>query len=202
MQVSVLYSKLVVMTRLSKLFLFVGMAIIPSGCLDTPADKDYKPTSSPHYLSINNDVFNFSAEGDSRRLYITSSENWNFSDYATWLSFSSDSGLGDAILTLTAEENLSADIVRTSIFYINTIDDGWKYSKMLSADQKAAKPYINFSPESLTISGSSTSNNVKVNANTKWEASCDADWLEVVPATDLKSWLTCKVPCLSYPKIL
>lgn len=188
MQVSVFNSKLVVMTRLSKLFLFVGIAIIPSGCLDTPADKDYKPTSSPHYLAINNDVFNFSAEGDSRRLYITSSENWYFSDYATWLSFSSDSGLGDAILTLTAEENLSADIVRTSIFYINTIDDGWKYSKMLSADQKAAKPYINFSPESLTISGSSTSNNVKVNANTKWEASCDADWLEVVPATDLKSF--------------
>lgn len=160
-------------------------AILFAGCVDTPAPEEFRPTGEAHYLEVSSVELHYGAAGGSEELVVTSSQNWNFSDYAPWLNLSSDSGSGNSNITVTAEENLSADVVRTSVFYLNTHDEEWNYSKAMSADQEAAIPYIIFSPESLTVPGGTSSNMIKVSANTKWTARCDAEWVQVIPDDDL-----------------
>lgn len=176
------------MKRIARYIYFPSIALLLASCVDTPVPEEYKPTGEAHYLEVSRAELNYGANGGSEDLSITSSQNWSFSDYASWLSLSTDNGNGNASITITAEENLSADIVRTSIFYLSTMDEGWNYTKGMSADQEAAVPYILFSPVSLTVSGSSSSNKVNVSANTKWTAKCDADWVEIIPASDLGSF--------------
>jgi hypothetical protein len=108
-----------------------------------------------------------------------------FSDYAEWLSLSSNTGEGDMKITIEASENFSADVTRASVFYLNTADEGWEFTRTMSADQKAAIPYIVFSPESITTPGSASSHKINISANTKWSATCDADWLTLTAAQDL-----------------
>ena len=173
------------MKRIALYICFYSFVLLFVGCADSFVSEEYKPTGEAHYLEVSRTELNYGAKGGAEQLTITSSQNWSFYDYASWLSLSADSGSGDANLTITADENLSADIVRTCIFYLNTKDEGWNYTKGMSADQRAATPYILCSPKSLTVSGSSSFNRVNVSANTKWIARCDVDWLEIVPSSDL-----------------
>ena len=169
-------------------YIFYCIVLLLVGCVDSIVTEEYRPTSEAHYLKVSSSELNYGAKGGSKELFITSSQNWNFSDYASWLNLSTNRGSGNSNLTITAEENMSADIVRTSVFYLNTMDEGWSYTKCMSADQEAAIPYILFSPKSLTVSGSSSSHKVNVSANTQWTVRCDADWLEIIPASDLSSF--------------
>ena len=173
------------MKRIAKYICFYSVVLLIVGCVDSFVSEEYKPTCEAHYLKVNRAELNYGAKGGVEQLTIISSQNWSFSDYASWLSLSNDSGSGNANLTIMAEENLSADIVRTCIFYLNTKDEEWNYTKEMSANQKVATPYILCSPKLLTVSGSSSSNRVNVSANTKWIAKCDVDWLEIVPSSDL-----------------
>ena len=55
----------------------------------------------------------------------------------------------------------------------------------MRADQKAAKPYIVFSPELINAAGGASSARINVSANTSWSTKCDADWLVFTVANDL-----------------
>lgn len=127
-----------------------GIALLLASCVDTPVPEEYKPTGEAHYLEVSQTELSFGSDAESKKVSVNSSQSWMFSDYATWLNLSSDSGNGDCEVSIDAEENLSADVVRTSIFYLKTMDEGWNFAKTMSADQKAAIPYIVFNPESIT----------------------------------------------------
>lgn len=162
-----------------------GIALLLASCVDTPVPEEYKPTGEAHYLEVSQTELRFGSDAESKKVSVNSSQSWMFSDYATWLNLSSDSGNGDCEVSIDAEENLSADVVRTSIFYLKTMDEGWNFAKTMSADQKAAIPYIVFNPESITTAGSASNHKINVNANTQWTARCDAEWVSLTPATDL-----------------
>lgn len=162
-----------------------GIALLLASCVDTPVPEEYKPTGEAHYLEVSQTELSFGSVAESKKVSVHSSQSWMFSDYATWLSLSSDSGNGDSEVSIDAEENLSADVVRTSIFYLKTMDEGWDFAKTMSADQKAAIPYIVFTPESITTAGSASNHKINVNANTQWTARCDAEWVSLTPASDL-----------------
>ena len=162
-----------------------GIALLLASCVDTPVPEEYKPTGEAHYLEVSQTELSFGSDAESKKVSVHSSQSWIFSDYATWLNLSSDSGNGDSEVSIDAEENLSADVVRTSIFYLKTMDEGWNFAKTMSADQKSAIPYIVFTPESITTAGSASNHKINVNANTQWTARCDAEWVSLTPATDL-----------------
>lgn len=162
-----------------------GIALLLASCVDTPVPEEYKPTGEAHYLEVSQTELSFGSDAESKKVSVNSSQSWIFSDYAIWLNLSSDSGNCDCEVSIDAEENLSADVVRTSIFYLKTMDEGWNFAKTMSADQKAAIPYIVFTPESITTAGSASNHKINVNANTQWTARCDAEWVSLTPATDL-----------------
>lgn len=173
------------MKRTLKYLYLIGVYTFAIGCTDTPAPDDYRPTGEPHYLEVSQTEISFGSDAESKDVSVHSSQNWAFSDYASWLRLSQDSGDGDFNVSISAEENFSADVTRTSVFYLKTVDEGWDFSKTMSADQKAAVPYIIFSPESINTSGSSSTHRVNVSANTVWTVKCDADWLTFTAANDL-----------------
>lgn len=163
----------------------IGVTTLISSCVDTPAPDDYRPTGEPHYLEVSQTEISFGSDAESKDVSVHSSQNWAFADYASWLSLSQESGEGDFNVSISAEENFSADVTRTSVFYLKTMDENWNFTKTMSADQKAAVPYIIFSPESIITSGSSSTHRINISANTVWTARCDADWLTFSPADDL-----------------
>ena len=173
------------MKRTLKYLYLVGVFTFVIGCTDTPAPDDYRPTGKPHYLEVSQTEISFGSDAESKDVSVHSSQNWAFSDYASWLSLSQESGEGDCNVSISAEENFSADMTRTCVFYLKTMDESWNFTKTMSADQKAAVPYIIFSPESIITSGSSSTHRINISANTVWTARCDADWLTFSPADDL-----------------
>ena len=162
-----------------------GIALLLASCVDTPVPEEYKPTGEAHYLEVSQTELSFGSDAESKKVNINSSQSWMFSDYASWLSLSSDSGERNSEISINADENFSADVVRTSVFYLKTMDEGWNFSKAMSAYQKAAIPYILFTPESITTAGGASNHKITVSANTKWTARCDADWVTLSPAADL-----------------
>lgn len=168
-----------------KYIFYILSICILCDCTDTPIDDGYRPMEEPHYLEVNQTEISFGSDAESKEINVHSSQNWMFSDYASWLSLSQDSGSGDLKIAVSAEENFSADVTRTSVFYLKTLDEGWNFSKTMSAEQRAAIPYIVFSPESINASGSSSTHRINVSANTVWSAKCDADWLTFTVADDL-----------------
>ena len=173
------------MKRTLKYLYLVGIFTFVIGCTDTPAPDYYRPTGEPHYLEVSQTEISFGSDAESKDVSVHSSQNWAFSDYASWLSLSQESGEGDFNVSISAEENFSADVTRTSVFYLKTMDESWNFTKTMSADQKAAVPYIILSPESIITNGSSSIHRINISANTVWTARCDADWLTFSPADDL-----------------
>lgn len=173
------------MKRITKYIYWSNIALLVASCIDTPAPEEYKPTGEAHHLEVSQTELIFGSDAESKKIIVNSSQSWMFSDYAEWLTLSNDNGDGDSEVSIDAEENLSADMVRTSIFYLQTMDEGWNFSKTMSADQKAAIPYILFTPESITTVGSASTHKINVSANTQWTARCDAEWISLTPAPDL-----------------
>lgn len=159
----------------------VAMAI---GCTDTPAPECFVPTKDAHYLETDVTDLSYSANPETKHLSIHSSQNWAISEYADWLTMSQDVGSGDAIVSVSAAENFSADIVRTNIFYLKSTDEGWNFTHQMYAAQEAADGYITFSKNELILSGASSTNRIDIEANTEWEASCNAEWITLYPAAD------------------
>lgn len=170
------------MNSFAKYLCLIWALVFVASCVDTPAPDEYVPGSEAHYLEVSQTELSFGAEGDTKNVNVASSQNWLFTDYAPWISFSRDNGEGDSEVSIVAEENLSADIVRTSIFYLRTTDV--EFAKAMSADQKAASPYILFTPEAINASGNSGQYRINIKSNTNWNVKCDVDWLTLTPADD------------------
>ena len=172
------------MKKSPKYILVAHLMLLTIGCVDTPAPDEFKPTEEAHYLEVDSTELSYTANGGVKNILLRSSQNWLFSDFASWLNLSQNSGFGDADIEIAASKNYSADTVRTSIFYVKTEDEGWNFAKQIGATQKAATPYINIIPNGLTVSGAASTNRVEVSSNTNWEATCNADWVVMSSATD------------------
>ena len=172
------------MNRIRTYLCLIWVAILFVSCVDTPASDEYMPGYEAHYMEVSQTELSFGSDTETQTLSVASSQSWLFSDYASWLTLSKDIGDGDSDISIIAEENLSADIVRTSVFYLQTMEEGWNFSKTIIADQKAATPYIVFSPESIIASGNSSQHRINITSNTVWTACCDADWLTLAASED------------------
>ena len=78
------------MKRTLKYLYLVGVFTFVIGCTDTPAPDDYRPTGEPHYLEVSQTEISFGSDAESKDVSVHSSQNWAFSDYASWLSLSQE----------------------------------------------------------------------------------------------------------------
>lgn len=173
---------------MKELFKYIGIVcvlLLTAGC-DSVVPEEFQPEQESHHFSVDNNALVFYAEGTTRAFNIKTTEDWTISGFDYWLSSSAESGQGTASITMTAEQNTSADLARTSIFYVKTNDPEWEYSETMSAEQGAAAPYIDFSQEALHAPGTFGSYRIYVESNTKWRVSVNGgNWCSVVAAEDL-----------------
>ena len=92
MRVLVSYFKFACMKGMARYIYLSGIALLLASCVDTPVPEEYKPTGEAHYLEVSQTELSFGSDAESKKVNINSSQSWMFSDYASWLSLSSDSG--------------------------------------------------------------------------------------------------------------
>lgn len=152
------------------------------GCNDDfNPNGNLQPSLSPHYLNVSAAQFNNnSAAAFSETIKVESVETpWKFSSTAEWISLSPQSGNSSASVAMNVEENLSAVNARTSIFYLESTDPMFDFNKAISVSQAKATPVLTADAETLTFTGSTGQQSVKITANCEWNASCPADWVSL-----------------------
>jgi hypothetical protein len=175
------------MKKVIKYIGFICSLLLTAACgVDVP--DNLSPGLDPYYLTVDSQNLYFSSEGETKYLNIKSSVDWSFSDYDYWISLSSQSGHGNNMVTVAAEENYSGDASRTNIFYLGASGKGWTHTKPISVQQAAATPYLytDLNERRLDVSGKAATYRVNVESNTVWSAYVDSDnWCTVTVADDL-----------------
>ena len=156
--------------------IFIGLFILCS-CTDTPVSDDYIAGALPYYLVSSSNELIYESAASTQTLFIKASQSWDFTGYNEWLTLEPRDGKGDADVKVSVSENFSADTNRTSIFYLNSLLEGWEYHKPLSVSQKTAAPFINLDAVQLSVRGSASIERITVESNTVWEAVCEDSWI-------------------------
>lgn len=162
--------------------LYIGCmlcALILYGCKeDFDPNGNLQPSLSPHYLNISATQFNNSAASFSETIKVESMDTpWKFSSIAEWISLTPLSGSSTASVAMNVEENLSAINARTSIFYLESTDPSFDFSRAISVSQAKAASILAVDTEMLTFSGTASQQSLKITANCEWDATCLADWV-------------------------
>ena len=104
---------------------------------------------------------------------------WELKGLPDWITASATSGQGAATITLTAQENKSADESRAAIITFQSTASDYQYSKDIAISQPAAEPYITPSEEALNYLPKGESKSITILANVDWTIENSANWLTV-----------------------
>lgn len=128
------------------------------------------------YMTIDNQSFEFDSKGGSHTIELSTNDEWTaeIEHNVSWLKLSKSSGTGNAVITLTAEDNASVN-TRSTAVVINT-----KYSQSI-------RILVSQKPRHLTVSTSSilffanggTSEIVTIDTDGTYEIKSDASWFTV-----------------------
>ncbi len=156
--------------------------ILLNNCSDSAVNEFYSASLNNQLLSVSSNTVSFSALGESKSIMVNSREtSWRFIDYPNWLTIDPIRGDGSTKVTLTADENGSADSIRSGFFYIISDDKHWNYRINISATQEKADAFIRPDKNNLTFSASTASKEIKIDSNTKWEPKNNETWLTISP---------------------
>lgn len=163
-------------------YLIIPLLLL-TGCGDS-VDFDssaFRPSLQARYVRVSNDTFHcLNADATHFDFAITSIDTpWSFSDVLSWMTVSPLSGSQSADITLGVEENLSGDMERVGVFYLNSFADDWEYTAPISVSQPAATPYASPEKTGISLNGTSGNGTISVIGNCRWTALSDAPWLTV-----------------------
>lgn len=147
-------------------------------CQDSAVSVDFIPSIEGHYIDISQNSLSFPSSGGDVAAQITTNKSpWAFAEIPDWLSVNPNKGDNSANIIFSAEKNLSADVTRTSVFYLMSTDENWKYRHFMSAQQASATPYLDLSSYSLQFKGSAGTERVIASTNTRFQAICTESWV-------------------------
>lgn len=156
------------------------LALITS-CSDSFRESDgWHISLKNEFINVSGDSFSFSSSGNSSQEFNIRSTglNWKVNKgNNSWIDASPASGTGDALVTLSASANTSADTIRTAILYVEA--SSVNYKKAIAVSQAAAIPSLSVEDKYITIKGGSVHEEIPVNANCRWSAKCESEWLAV-----------------------
>lgn len=159
-----------------------------TGCSDSNVPANYTASLSGYSLYIADDNFKFNSQGGVVNTTVnTHNSAWQFSGVPSWLTVTPKSGNTTAAITITASENLSADTARTSIFYLESNEEGWKYKLPIHVTQEAASSYITPSSKTVSFTGSKGSQTISVLSNIEWTVSSSTSWVNAEKSMDKTS---------------
>ena len=161
------------------------LLIMPIICLigckdDFNSNRNLEPSLSAHLLSPSETRFdNHFSSAFSENFTVNSTNTaWKFTDVANWLTLSPESGTTTTNVTLSAQENMSAESARTAIFYLTSTDPTWSYSRAISVSQGKATPHLSVSETTVAFGGAASQQTISVEANCTWSVTCTASWIK------------------------
>ena len=159
------------------------------GCKDEfDSTNHLQPSLIGKYLRVSQTNFNhLTSDAFTDNFKVEASEtSWKFTTIPIWLSISPSSGSSSSNIVMEGSENISGD-ARTSIFYLESGDTNWNYSKAVSVSQGGVDISLTLEPTELSFIGAGETKNVLVIANCDWTAKCSQDWvtLNVVDSNEL-----------------
>lgn len=128
------------------------------------------------YMTIDNQSFEFDSKGGSHTIELSTNDEWTaeIEHNVSWLKLSKSSGTGNAVITLTAEDNASVN-TRSTAVVINT-----KYSQSIRILVSQKPRYLSVSTSSiLFFANGGTSEIVTIDTDGTFEIKSEASWFTV-----------------------
>ena len=128
------------------------------------------------------------ADGEVIELVVNSNINYSIISSESWVKASVNSGSkGEKKLSITVDETPAIEVRSATITFSGKEH---KATTTFSIKQQKLEPVIELDTESIKSIASGTTKNVTVEGNISWEASCDADWATITPASGKKGAAT------------
>lgn len=163
------------------------MAMVLAACNDGyDPEGAFQPSLTARYLHADESSFASGTANAFTHTFNVESCNtpWVFGDVPSWIALTPASGSASASVSLSAEENLSADEARTAVFYLKANDASWNYSQAMSVSQARATAVITLDQTEINAPGGGGTFPVAVTSNCEWSVIYACDWLTVTPDTD------------------
>ena len=143
-----------------------------------------KQAASAAHLNVSQESIRFSAGVETHAFDVTSNVTWSITrNGANWFTYSSSNGTSNnSKITVTSTANPSIT-ERTAVLTIKSGSSTGNITREISVTQAGAAPSLTVSGNSLSFSASSGQQSITVTSNIGWEASSDADWAKVSPAS-------------------
>jgi len=157
--------------NITSIFLFV---LLLTGCV-----KDPPPVLTPSAMQV--DVPNMQATGT---LTITSNAKWTAQATGSWFTISPSSGVGDGVITITAQNNVTNYSRTGSIILTTGVSGNTNYlRKIVTVNQSFSQLSVDY--DNVSFEKDAGSKIVKVTANTPWtlQIPSSASWLSVNTAS-------------------
>lgn len=129
---------------------------------------------NPHYLMVNPTELLFPCEESSLNLSISTDSLWSVSCSEAWVSLSSDSGMGDATLTVTVSANTllgnrraNLEVVSGSMAQIVTVTQA----------NGATEPILEFNPDHFQLDCDFSLISVSISSNVAWSVRVFEEWM-------------------------
>lgn len=155
----------------------VGAVMALAGCTNQELSSDMTLSYTPKSISVGVNSVSFGAKDNLTATLSVKAMNtsWNISGEPEWVAVSPKQGDSSADVSLTAQENKSADESRVGVLNFRASD--FNVDKMISVSQSQAEVEIKPSTTSISAKAAASSENVTVTANVEWTATCDASWI-------------------------
>lgn len=171
--------------------LMAGAVSFLAGCDDSypRGDESLSPSMTTRYLSCGESRLDFDYTASSRPLSVGAVNTpWLLSCVADWMSLSQPSGNGDASVNVSVTENMSCDMVRTSVVTLKSAAPDYAFSKEIDVTQAKAEPYLELSETGeLSLAATGESKTISVAANFDYTVRSSEEWMTVMVAADGKT---------------
>jgi len=132
-------------------------------------------------LSVDNNVWNCSAQAASSNIALSANLRWSASSSADWLSVTPGSGNASAQLELAVQANPNATSRTATIsIYPEGHDDVAGVS--ITVNQAGIDPILSASASSWSPAATASSTTIDITSNLAWTAASNAAWLTLSPA--------------------
>lgn len=155
----------------------VGAVMALAGCTNQELSSDMTLSYTPKSISVGVNSVSFGAKDNLTATLPVKAVNtsWNISGEPEWVAVTPKQGDSSADVSLTAQENKSADESRVGVLNFRASD--FNVDKMISVSQRQAEVEIMPSTTSISAKAAPSSENVTVTANVEWVATCVDSWI-------------------------
>ena len=132
------------------------------------------------YMTIDNQSFDFDSKGGSHNIELSTNDEWTaeVEHQSSWLKLSKTSGIGNATITLTVDDNPSVN-VRSTAISIKT-----KYSQSVKILVSQKPRYLSISSTNiLFFTNGGNSEVVEIDTDGTYEIMADASWFTINKGT-------------------